>query len=195
MALAATVHLDAAVEKEACPLNLAPTASTTATLALGDALAVTLLDARGFGEEDYAMHHPGGSLGRRLLMHVSDVMVTGERVPTVGLGAMLPEAIMEMSKKGLGMTAVVDDAGKLRGVFSDGDLRRVLETQDNIRTTRVEAVMTRQPKTIAANKLAVEAAELIQRYKIGSSGLLVVDDTGLLVGAVHVLELMRAGVL
>lgn len=195
LAEAATVHLDAAVEKEACPLNLAPTASTTATLALGDALAVTLLDARGFGEEDYAMHHPGGSLGRRLLMHVSDVMVTGDRVPKVRLDASLPAAIVEMSKKGLGMTAVVDDHDLLIGVFSDGDLRRTLETHDNIRATPVAEVMTRSPKTIGANKLAVEAAELIQRHRIGASGLLVVDEAGKLQGAVHVLELMRAGVL
>ena len=195
LAEAATVHLDAAVEKEACPLNLAPTASTTATLALGDALAVTLLDARGFGEEDYAMHHPGGSLGRRLLMHVGDVMVTGDRVPKVSGDALLPAAIMEMSKKGLGMTAVVDANDTLLGVFSDGDLRRALEAVDNIRATPVVDVMTRTPKTITANKLAAEAAELIQRYKIGSSGLLVVDEHNKLQGAVHVLELMRAGVL
>ena len=195
LATAAAVHLDAAVEKEACPLNLAPTASTTATLALGDALAVTLLDARGFGEEDYAMHHPGGSLGRRLLMHVSDVMVTGERVPSVSVDAMLPAAIMEMSKKGLGMTAVVDANGVLAGVFSDGDLRRALETHDSIKSTKVADIMTRSPKTIGAQRLAVEAAELIQRHKIGSSGLLVVDEQMKLIGAVHVLDLMRAGVL
>lgn len=195
LAQAATVHLDAAVEKEACPLNLAPTASTTATLALGDALAVTLLDARGFGEEDFAMHHPGGSLGRRLLMHVSDVMVVGERVPKVAGNALLPAAIMEMSKKGLGMTAVVDASDAVLGVFSDGDLRRALEAHDNIRAIPVADVMTRTPKTISANKLAVEAAELIQRHKIGSSGLLVVDERNKLLGVVHVLELMRAGVL
>ena len=195
LATAAAVHLDAAVDKEACPLNLAPTASTTATLALGDALAVTLLDARGFGEEDYAMHHPGGALGRRLLMHVSDVMVTGERVPSVKVDALLPAAIMEMTKKGLGMTAVLDADGVLVGVFSDGDLRRTLETHDNIKSIRVADIMTRTPKTIGAQRLAVEAAELIQRHKIGSSGLLVVDERNKLLGAVHVLDLMRAGVL
>lgn len=195
LAQAATVHLDAAVAREACPLNLAPTASTTATLALGDALAVTLLDARGFGEEDYAMHHPGGSLGRRLLMHVSDVMVTGDRVPKVSADAMLTAAIMEMSRKGLGMTAIVEADGTLSGVFSDGDLRRVLESHDNVRSLKVAEVMTRPPKSITANKLAVEAAELIQRHKIGTGGLLVVDDKNVLIGAVHVLELMRAGVL
>ena len=195
LATAAAVHLDAAVEKEACPLNLAPTASTTATLALGDALAVTLLDARGFGEEDYAMHHPGGALGRRLLMHVSDVMVTGERVPSVTVDALLPAAIMEMTKKGLGMTAVLDANGGLAGVFSDGDLRRTLETHDSIKSIRIADIMTRTPKTIGAQRLAVEAAELIQRHKIGSSGLLVVDEQNKLLGAVHVLDLMRAGVL
>ncbi len=192
---AATVHLDTAVAKEACPLNLAPTASTTATLALGDALAVTLLDARGFGEEEFAMHHPGGSLGRRLLVHVSDVMVTGERAPKVRDDALLIEAILEMSKKGLGMTAVVTADETLVGVFSDGDLRRALETHDNIRSMHVRDVMTRAPKTITPEKLAVEAAEAMQRFKIASSGLLVVDASNKLVGAVHVLDLMRAGVL
>ena len=141
------------------------------------------------------MHHPGGSLGRRLLMHVADVMVTGDRVPSVTIDAMLPAAIMEMSKKGLGMTAVVDANGVLAGVFSDGDLRRVLETQDSIKTTRIVDIMTRTPKTISAQRLAVEAAEMIQRHKIGSSGLLVVDEHNKLVGALHVLDLMRAGVL
>ena len=192
---AATVHLDTAVAKEACPLNLAPTASTTATLALGDALAVTLLDARGFGEEDYAMHHPGGSLGRRLLMHVADVMVDGDRVPRVAADALLPAAILEMSKKGLGLTAVVDADNRLLGVFSDGDLRRTLESTDSVRSTRVADVMTKTPKTIRADKLAVEAAEAMQRFNIASSGLLVVDANNKLVGAVHVLDLMRAGVL
>jgi arabinose-5-phosphate isomerase len=192
---AATVHLDTAVAKEACPLNLAPTASTTATLALGDALAVALLDARGFGEEEYAMHHPGGSLGRRLLMHVSDVMVTGDRVPKVWEDALLTDAILEMSKKGLGMTAVVGRADEVLGVFSDGDLRRTLEAHDSIRTLRVREVMTSSPKTITADKLAAEAAEVIQRFKIASSGLLVVDANNKLVGALHVLDLMRAGVL
>jgi arabinose-5-phosphate isomerase len=192
---AANVHLDTAVAKEACPLNLAPTASTTATLALGDALAVTLLDARGFAEEDFAMHHPGGSLGRRLLVHVSDVMVVDARLPKVSDTATLTEAILEMSKKGLGMTAVVDADNTLKGVFSDGDLRRVLESHDNIRNVLVKDVMTKTPKTISADKLAVEAAEIIQRHNIAASGLLVVDTNHKLIGAVHVLDLMRAGVL
>ena len=141
------------------------------------------------------MHHPGGSLGRRLLMHVSDVMVTGDRVPSVGIDALLPAAIMEMTKKGLGMTAVVDAEGVLAGVFSDGDLRRALNTEDSIKSTRIADIMTRSPKTIGAQRLAVEAAEMIQRHKIGSSGLLVVDEQMKLLGAVHVLDLMRAGVL
>jgi arabinose-5-phosphate isomerase len=192
---AATVHLDTAVAKEACPLNLAPTASTTATLALGDALAVTLLDARGFAEEDFAMHHPGGSLGRRLLVHVSDVMQVDARLPKVSDSATLTEAILEMSKKGLGMTAVVDADNTLKGVFSDGDLRRVLESHDNIRNVLVKDVMTQTPKTISADKLAVEAADIIQRHNIAASGLLVVDANHKLIGAVHVLDLMRAGVL
>ncbi len=193
LAREADAYLDAGVAKEACPLNLAPTASTTATLALGDALAVTLLDARGFGEEDFAMHHPGGSLGRRLLVHVSEVMVTNERLPRVRDDALLPAATYEMSSKKLGMTAVVDAAGKLVGVFSDGDLRRALDTHD-FKTTCVADVMTRAPKTITPEKLAAEAAEIIQRYKIGSSGLLVVDAKGNLVGAVSVLDLMNMGV-
>ena len=130
-----------------------------------------------------------------MLMHVSDVMVTGDRVPTVGIGSLLPGAIMEMTKKGLGMTAVIDDGGFLVGVFSDGDLRRTLETQDSIKTTRIADIMTKGPKTIAPQRLAVEAADLIQQHKIGSSGLLVVDEHNKLVGAVHVLDLMRAGVL
>lgn len=195
LAREADVHLDVGVEKEACPLNLAPTASTTAALAMGDALAVTLLDARGFREADFAVHHPGGALGRRLLVHVSDVMVTGERIPKVGAQALLADAILEMSRKGLGMTAIVDTDEHLLGVFSDGDLRRALSTIDNVKATRVADLMTRQPKTIAPDKLAAEAAALIQRYKIGSSGLLVVDEHGKLVGAVHVLDLMRMGVL
>lgn len=141
------------------------------------------------------MHHPGGSLGRRLLMHVSDVMVTGDRIPSVAADALLPAAIVEMSNKGLGMTAVVDAAGRVLGVFSDGDLRRALAAHDNIRALPVVDVMTRLPKSIGPGKLAVEAAELIQRHKIGSSGLLVVDAENRLIGVVHVLELMRAGVL
>jgi arabinose-5-phosphate isomerase len=195
LATEADVHLDAGVAKEACPLNLAPTASTTATLALGDALAVALLDARGFGEEDFAMHHPGGSLGRRLLVHVSDVMVAGEALPKVTLDAGLHAAILEMTRAGLGMTAVVTADDVLVGVFSDGDLRRTFQTRADIRDVKLTDVMTKTPKTITQEKLAAEAAELIERYKIASSGLLVVDAKGKLIGAVRVHELMRMGVL
>jgi arabinose-5-phosphate isomerase len=194
LAREADVHLDAAVDKEACPLNLAPTASTTAALALGDALAVTLLDARGFGSSDYAMHHPGGTLGRKLLLHVSDVMHTGDKLPSVGLGATLKEAILEISKKGLGMTAIVEGDGRLAGLFTDGDLRRTLEKHEDLRGLKVAEVMTRNPKTIGPARLAAEAAQMMQAHHV-SGRLLVVDGEGRLVGAVHVDDLLRAGVI
>ncbi|MBL0142714.1 MAG: KpsF/GutQ family sugar-phosphate isomerase [Betaproteobacteria bacterium] len=188
------VHLDAAVEKEACPMNLAPTASTTAALALGDALAVALLQAHGFGSEDYALHHPGGTLGRKLLLHVSDVMHTGERLPQVGVGATLKEAILEMSQKGLGMTAIVEADGRVAGLFTDGDLRRALEKHEDIRGLEVADVMTRSPRSIAPSRLAAEAAQVMQAHHV-SGRLLVVDDAGKLVGALHVDDLLRAGVI
>jgi arabinose-5-phosphate isomerase len=194
LATEADVHLDAAVEREACPMNLAPTASTTATLALGDALAVALLEARGFGSEDYARHHPGGALGRRLLLHVADVMHTGDRVPRVGASATLKEAILEMSQKGLGMTAIVDGSGKVAGLFTDGDLRRTLEKHEDIRGLEVADVMTRNPRCIGPARLAAEAAQIMQAHHV-SGRLLVVDDTGHLVGALHVDDLLRAGVI
>jgi arabinose-5-phosphate isomerase len=194
LATEADVHLDAAVEKEACPMNLAPTASTTAVLALGDALAVALLEKRGFGEDDYAQHHPGGTLGRRLLLHVSDVMHSGERLPRVGVGATLKEAILEMSQKGLGMTAIVDDGGRVAGLFTDGDLRRTLEKHEDIRAMKVAEVMTRNPRTIGPARLAAEAAQVMQTHHV-SGRLLVVDEGGRLVGAVHVDDLLRAGVI
>ncbi len=194
LATEADVHLDAAVEKEACPMNLAPTASTTAVLALGDALAVALLDKRGFGEDDYAMHHPGGTLGRKLLLHVSDVMHTGERLPRVGIGATLKEAILEMSRKGLGMTAIVEGDGRVAGLFTDGDLRRTLEKHEDIRGLKVADVMTRNPRSIGPARLAAEAAQVMQAHHV-SGRLLVVDDSGILVGAVHVDDLLRAGVI
>jgi arabinose-5-phosphate isomerase len=187
-------HLDAAVEKEACPMNLAPTASTTAALALGDALAVALLEARGFGSDDYAMHHPGGALGRRLLLHVADVMHTGERLPRVGVGATLKEAILEMSHKGLGMTAIVEDDGRVAGLFTDGDLRRTLEKHEDIRGLKVAEVMTRNPRSIGPSRLAAEAAQVMQAHHV-SGRLLVVDESGRLVGALHVDDLLRAGVI
>ncbi|HEY4997950.1 MAG TPA: KpsF/GutQ family sugar-phosphate isomerase, partial [Usitatibacter sp.] len=162
LATEADVHLDAGVAKEACPLNLAPTASTTAALALGDALAVTLLDARGFKSDDFAMHHPGGTLGRRLLVHVGDIMRKGEQLPKNAPGAMLPEVILEMSRKGIGMTCIVDGDDRLLGIYTDGDLRRTLQKHDVIKGLPVGEVMTRDPKTIAPEKLAAEAAAMMQ---------------------------------
>ena len=185
-------HLNAAVDKEACPHNLAPTASTTAALALGDALAVALLDARGFTAEDFARTHPGGSLGRRLLVHVRDVMHGGTDLPTVKVAASLKDALLEMTRKGLGMTAVIDDAGRLAGIFTDGDLRRMLEKSVDIHAAGIAELMTKIPKTIGPDQLAVEAVERMQELKI--NGLLVVDDDQKLVGALNMHDLLKAGV-
>lgn len=186
-------HLNAAVDKEACPHNLAPTASTTAALALGDALAVALLDARGFTAEDFARTHPGGSLGRRLLVHVRDVMHGGADLPTVKVAASLKDALLEMTRKGLGMTAVIDDAGRLAGIFTDGDLRRMLEKSvDIIHAAGISELMTKNPKTIGPDQLAVEAVERMQELKI--NGLLVVDNDQKLVGALNMHDLLKAGV-
>jgi arabinose-5-phosphate isomerase len=193
LALESDVHLDAAVEKEACPLNLAPTASTTATLALGDALAVVLLDARGFGSADFAMHHPGGALGRKLLVHVGDIMRKGDQLPRNSPGTLLPDAIVEMSKKGIGMTAIVDDHDKLLGIFTDGDLRRTLTKYDNIKGVRVGDVMTRNPTTIAPEKLAAEAAQVLEQKSLGGR-LVVLSPDGKLVGALTFHDLLAAGV-
>ena len=193
LATEADVHLDAGVEKEACPLNLAPTASTTATLALGDALAVALLDARGFRSDDFAMHHPGGALGRRLLVHVADIMRKGEQLPKNAPGTMLPEVILEMSRKGIGMTCIVDADDKLLGIFTDGDLRRTLEKHDNIKELRVGDVMTRNPKTIAPEKLAAEAAAMMQTGRVGGRIVVTAPD-GKLVGALTFHDLLAAGV-
>ena len=193
LAKEADVHLDASVPQEACPLNLAPTASTTAALALGDALAIALLDARGFSEHDFARAHPGGALGRKLLTHVSDVMRTGNDAPSVPDTASFSEALIEMSRKGMGMTAVLDPGGKVVGIFTDGDLRRTLEDRPDVRSIRIGEVMKRNPKTIAPQKLAAEAVELMERYKINQ--LLVVTDTGELAGALNTHDLFRAKVL
>jgi arabinose-5-phosphate isomerase len=193
LATEADVHLDAAVEKEACPLDLAPTSSTTAALALGDALAMTLLDARGFSSEDYATHHPGGALGRKLLVHVRDIMHQGERLPKINQHAFLPEAIFEISKKGIGMTAVVDEQDNLVGLFTDGDLRRTWEKHDNLKTVKVIDVMTRNPRTIGPDRLAAEAALMMQTHRI-SGRLLVVAPEGKLVGALTFNDLLAAGV-
>jgi arabinose-5-phosphate isomerase len=192
MAQEADVHLDASVDKEACPLNLAPTASTTAALALGDALAVALLDARGFSADDFARTHPGGTLGRRLLVHVRDVMHMGEALPKIDRDASLKTALLEMTQKGLGMTAVVDAAGKVAGVFTDGDLRRALEHALDLQQARVIDLMTAHPKTIHADELAVAAVEKMETLKI--NGLLVVDADHKLVGALNMHDLLKAGV-
>ena len=189
----ADVFLDSAVDKEACPLNLAPTASTTAQLALGDALAVALLDARGFKPEDFARSHPGGALGRKLLTHVGAVMRSGDDVPRVGPQASFSELMREMSQKGLGATAVVDPAGRILGIFTDGDLRRLVEKGQDLRQLCAADVMHRNPSTIALAALAVEAAELMELRRITS--VLVIDAKGLLCGAVNSNDLMRAKVI
>jgi arabinose-5-phosphate isomerase len=193
LAREADIHLDARVEKEACPLELAPTASTTATLALGDALAMALLDARGFKSDDFAMHHPGGTLGRKLLVHISDVMRKGEQLPKNGPDTLLPEAILEMSRKGIGMTTVVDAGDRVLGIFTDGDLRRTLEKHDMIRNVRVGDVMTKNPRTIAPDKLAAEAAAVMQTGRIGGR-ILVTTAEGRLLGVVTFNDLLAAGV-
>jgi arabinose-5-phosphate isomerase len=193
LAREADVHLDTRVAQEACPLNLAPTASTTAALALGDALAIALLDARGFDADDFARSHPGGTLGRRLLTHVSDVMRTGDDVPRVPDSALFSLALLEMSKKGMGMTAILDRDGKVAGIFTDGDLRRTLEKAPDIRSLKISSVMTRNPRTIAPHKLAAEAVELMERHKINQ--LLVVTDGGDLAGALNMHDLFRAKVI
>ncbi|MGE5468932.1 MAG: KpsF/GutQ family sugar-phosphate isomerase [Ignavibacteria bacterium] len=192
LAQEADVHLDARVREEACPLNLAPTASTTAALALGDALAVALLDARGFGAEDFARSHPGGALGRKLLTHVSDVMRGGEQVPCVTEQTPVVEALLTVSRGGLGMTAVRDAAGRLSGIFTDGDLRRAMEKRGDLRGIPVAEVMTPGPRTIEPQRLAVEAVEMMERYRI--TQLLVVDTGGTLVGALNMHDLFRAKV-
>lgn len=192
LAKCASSHLDVSVEREACPLGLAPTSSTTAALVMGDALAVALLEARGFTAEDFAMSHPGGLLGRRLLLHVSDIMHTGNAIPRIHESAMISEALIEMSAKGLGMTAVVNDQQRVVGVFTDGDLRRVLAQEVNIHTEPLSHFMTRNCKTGQANMLAAEALELMQRFKINA--LLILDDQQQLTGAINMHDLLRAGV-
>ena len=192
LARLADVHLDATVEREACPLNLAPTASTTASLALGDALAVALLDARGFGPEDFASSHPGGALGRRLLTHVADVMRTGDAVPSVRFDAPLAQAILEITRKRMGMTAVLGESGELQGIFTDGDLRRLLERDGDIRALLAREAMTRSPATIGPNALAAEAVRMMEDRRINQ--LLVTDPAGRLVGALHIHDLLTAKV-
>ena len=193
LAREADIHLDAGVAQEACPLNLAPTASTTAALALGDALAVALLDARGFSADDFARSHPGGTLGRRLLTHVADVMRRGADVPSVSNAASLREAVHEMSRGRLGMTAVVDGAGRIVGIFTDGDLRRALDKVADFSAAGIADVMTPGPRTIRPEALAVEAVQLMERHKINQ--LVVVDESDKLVGALNMHDLFRAKVI
>ena len=193
LAREADVHLDAGVAQEACPHNLAPTASTTAALALGDALAVALLDARGFGPEDFARSHPGGSLGRRLLTHVRDVMRQGDQVPAVSPGTGITDAIVAMSRGGLGLVAVVDEQGKAVGIFTDGDLRRAFEKRIDLQQGTIASVMHPRPHTIDPNRLAVEAVEMMERLRINA--LLVADGDARLIGALNMHDLFTAKVI
>jgi arabinose-5-phosphate isomerase len=193
LARVADVHLNVAVDEEACPLNLAPTASTTATLAMGDALAVALLESRGFTAEDFARSHPSGSLGRRLILRVSDVMHTGDEIPAVREHVRLSDGLIEMSRKGLGMTAIVDEANCILGIFTDGDLRRALDASIDVHKTEMHTVMHRECKTISPDVLAAEAVHLMEEHKI--TGLLVADQEGRLVGALNVHDLFRAGIM
>lgn len=193
LAREADIHLDAGVDQEACPLNLAPTASTTAALALGDALAVALLNARGFGPEDFARSHPGGSLGRRLLTHVRDVMRERSRVPSVSQDTLVGDAIVAMSRGGLGLVAVTDQNDRPQGIFTDGDLRRAFERQLDLRTARIGALMHPAPHAIHPEKLAVEAVEMMERLRINA--LLVTDRDGRLVGALNMHDLFTAKVI
>ena len=193
LASLAHVHLNIAVAKEACPLNLAPTASTTATLALGDALAVALLDLRGFREEDFARSHPGGALGRRLLTHVRDIMRTGEDIPAVHPDVLLPAALLEVTRKGLAMTAIVDASNHVLGIFTDGDLRRLIEEGKDFSRAQIKEVMHTNPRVLGPEQLAVDAVELMEKYRINQ--VLVVEKDGSLVGALHIHDLTRAKVI
>ena len=193
LAKLADVHLNIAVAKEACTLNLAPTTSTTVTLAMGDALAVALLDVRGFREQDFALSHPGGALGRRLLTHVRDVMRTGDAIPSVGLDVPLVKALLEISQKGMGMTAVVDAAGRPQGVFTDGDLRRVIERMHDFSNVLIRDVMHANPRSVRPEQLAVDAVAVMEEFRINQ--MLVIDEAGQLVGALHIHDLTRAKVI
>lgn len=192
LATAAHVHIDVSTEKEACPLGLAPTSSTTAALAMGDAMAIALLEARGFTKEDFALSHPGGSLGRRLLLHVHDIMHTGDDIPIINEDAPIRDALMEMTEKKLGMTAVQNEQGELTGIFTDGDLRRMFDHSPDIHTTPISQVMTRGGTTVHPDMLAAEAVQLMETRKFNA--LLVVDNQGQLVGALNMHDLLRAGV-
>ncbi len=192
LARQADIHLDVSVEREACPLGLAPTSSTTAALVMGDALAVAVLEARGFTEEDFALSHPGGNLGRRLLLRVADIMHTGKGIPLVTAGSTLEETLVEMTAKGLGMSGVVDDAGRLVGIYTDGDLRRTFEKMPDIGNALVDDYMTPDPVTIASGRIASEALKMMHDRKINA--LMVVDADGGIQGALNMHDLLRAGV-
>lgn len=192
LAKAATVNIDVSVSKEACPLGLAPTASTTATLAMGDAIAIALLEARGFNENDFALSHPGGTLGRRLLLHVSDIMHTDKGIPKVSENALLSEALIEMSQKGLGITTVVDKDDNVLGIFTDGDLRRALDSNIDVKTCHVKDVMTKDGKNIRADSLAASALALMESHRINA--LVVIDDEDKLTGILNMHDLLRARV-
>ena len=192
LATAADVHINVRVEKEACPLGLAPTSSTTAALAMGDAMAIALLEARGFTQEDFAMSHPGGSLGRRLLLHVNDIMHKGDEIPVIAETAPISDALMEMTEKKLGMTAVEDAQGNLTGIFTDGDLRRMFQRNVDVHQTPISEVMTRGGTTARPDMLAAEAVQLMESKKINA--LLVVDASNNLIGALNMHDLLRAGV-
>ncbi|MBY5993097.1 KpsF/GutQ family sugar-phosphate isomerase [Ferrimonas balearica] len=193
LAQVAQHHLCIAVQEEACPLGLAPTSSTTATLVLGDALAVALLQARGFTADDFALSHPGGALGRKLLLRVSDLMHSGERLPQVAEAVTVSDALLEISAKGLGMTAVIDAQGVMTGLFTDGDLRRVLDARIDIHDTSIGTVMTRNPVTVSGQLLAAEALKLMEERKI--NGLVIVDDQGRPQGALNMMDMLKAGVI
>lgn len=192
LANTATINIDVSVAKEACPLGLAPTASTTATLAMGDAIAIALLEARGFNEADFALSHPGGALGRRLLIHVGDIMHTGTEIPRVAETALLSEALLEMTEKGLGVTTIVDADDTVLGIFTDGDLRRTLDSSVDINTCLVKDVMTKNGKDIKANALAASALALMEEHRINA--LVVVDEQGKLLGILNMHDLLRARV-
>lgn len=192
LATEADINLDVSVSKEACPHDLAPTSSTTVALVMGDALAVTMLQARGFTPEDFALSHPGGSLGRRLLLHVSDIMHTGDRVPRVLETATISQALLEMSKKGLGMTAITDESDTLLGLYTDGDLRRSLDKNIDVHSATISDVMTRNCRTTKANELAASVVKTMEDF--GINGLLVIDENNKLIGALNMHDVLRAGI-
>ena len=193
LATQSNIHLDISIKEEACPLGLAPTSSTTATLVMGDALAVALLESKGFSEKDFAFSHPGGSLGKKLLLTVSDIMHVGDRIPMVIEGTLLADGLLEISKKGFGMTAVVNQSGRLKGLFTDGDLRRAFDARMDLLSTAIDKVMTTNCKTIAADILAAEALNIMENNKI--TGLLVTDADNKVIGIVHMHDLIHAGVI